>query len=134
MKKASIAALIALASTIAALWLPTGKTLELYDVEDLVYTMGGFPSIEISLAPVEVDVLTTGTELAEQLQWLVPADTPLDFQNGFILIRGTVAQQAAVRGCIEARRLRNRLVQRAAVAIHHTKTTLSAAVFGIISR
>ena len=105
---ASLVILLVLVS--AALLLPGQATLEVYDVRDIVYTVGGPWAEEITLSsptpttnvnPVEH---WTQQDLAEECRSLVPgADKgaqgrSVQAQNGILIVRATAAQHLAVRG------------------------------------
>jgi hypothetical protein len=97
-----------------------GRTrLELYDVQDLVYGMNDFPSVDISLAqnPNGYDpVSITGMELAERICFLLPESSDrndeekIDFANGMIIARTTAIKQAAVFGIIATHRVYDRFL------------------------
>jgi hypothetical protein len=93
--------------------IPGRTRLELYDVQDLVYGMNDFPSVDISLArnPNGYDpVSITGMELAERICFLLPGsndgkdDEQIGFGNGMIIARTTGIKQAAVYGIIATHR------------------------------
>lgn len=126
--------LVLVALLIGALFLPTGDTLECYDVEELVYGMGRC-KIGLEPPPVEVNLQIFGRDLADQLRWLVPGSNRIvTFSNDCIIVRATTIQHAAVQACIQARRWRNRSVQALAVCAFHVKTALSKRLFGMITR
>ena len=125
-----------------SLHLPSDPRLELYEVQDLVYDLPDFPSVDISLAtkdPVDpilhVDLILLGSELADRLQPLVPgSDVPVQFQNGLIIVRGTSAQHVAVRAALAAHRVRNSAVTSIIDGISRAKAALRAKLFGMITK
>jgi len=132
--KKCLASLLAVALLFGSLFVPTGDRLEFYEVEDLVYTMDSFPRIDLNPPPVQVEMLIIGSELADQLGWLVPgSDRIVEFGNGMIIVRATTLQHLAVRAAIAARRFRNETCQSIAVAVYHLKTTLPKKLFGMIT-
>lgn len=100
-----------LVAAIAALLLPAPSRLELYDVQDLTYSIVDMPGVDISLAGcpdpvIEVDLRMTGMELAGKLQFLSP-ESPIHFQNGLLIVRASPSQHAAIRGALLGYRARN---------------------------
>jgi hypothetical protein len=127
---------------LAALQVPSNRRLELYDVQDLVYNFSDFPTIDIILAtsdPVEpvfeANLIMLGRDLASRLQPLVPdSDVPVQFQNGLLIVRGTMAQHLAVRAALAAQRLRNSAVTSTIDGISRAKAALQTKLFGMITR
>ncbi|MBI3854879.1 MAG: hypothetical protein HY293_04230 [Planctomycetes bacterium] len=100
---AGILAFLVLAAY-GALRLPSRIHLELYDVQDLTYSMADFGSSAISLAKDKEDrELFTGEDLANRIVALLPGDwneargNSIQFQNGVLIVRATSAQQVAIR-------------------------------------
>jgi hypothetical protein len=134
-----------LLAAITALHLPTPTRLELYAANDLVYDLGGgFPGVDISLATevlldpiVDVDLMMTGSDLAESLQLLVPGigeDRTVGFQNGLLIVRATAIQHAAIQTALIGYRARNAGVSWIISRLTHAKAALSAALFGMITK
>ena len=124
---------------LTALHLPTPPRLELYDVGDLTYSLGGFPGVDISLAtkppPIwEADLMMTGDDLATRLRPLVPGDeATVQFQNGMLIVRGTSLQHLTIRTALFAHRSRNAAISWAIDGISGVKAALCAKVFGMIT-
>ena len=93
----------------ASLVFPGRATLEVYDVQDIVYMLDGPSPDEITLAmrststvvnPVEYWTLS---DLAEETRCLVPGagkcagDRSVQAQNGLLIVRATATQHLAVR-------------------------------------
>jgi hypothetical protein len=133
-KKAVVSVVTTVVGLIVALHLPTGDSLEFYEVEETVYSFDTF-SIDLHPPPVEIDLRITGMDLADQLRWLVPGRNHcVEFQNGYLIVRATNANHVLIRACLDGRRLRNRMIQSAAVAAWNAKTTLCEKVFGMITK
>ncbi len=119
----TLLALIVVAPT--ALFLPGPVTLELYDVQDIVYTMPDWPSVDISLAGSGTDGMTVGmtvdyhllTDLADDVRTLVPGSRnraggrSVNCQNGLLIVRATPVQHVAVRLALALTRSRIRLLE-----------------------
>ena len=94
-----------LAST--ALYLPGRGMLEVYDVQDIVYTMNGPSPADITLAtpPTVVNPVAYWKlmDLAEETRLLVPGsgrdagNRSVQALNGLLIVRATAAQHLAVR-------------------------------------
>ena len=140
MRKLCVASGVLILVAATSLHLPGTPRLELYDVQDLTYCLGGW-SVDISLAgskpdPIlEVNLIMLGSDLADRLRPLAPtSDVPVQFQNGLLIVRGTAPQQLGVRAALAVLRIRNAAVTRALDAASHAKAALSAALFGMITR
>ena len=144
MKRTLALLVFLLAAAIGSLLLPTRVRLELYDVQDMTYSLADFGGgVSISLTPcvdLEWDYCFTGEELANGLRFLTPgledeaSGRTIQFQNGLIIVRGTAPQHAAIRTCLT--------VCRAGLCVYNdfnerfarAKITICAAVLGIITR
>lgn len=117
--------------TVGAFTLPARVRLELYDVQDLTYSMNDFPGVEISLSPAigESDLMT-GEDLAHQILALVPgswhegAGRSVQFQNGLLIVRATRAQHAAVRALLAVHRARLSVLE----SLHTAGTKMNTGV------
>ena len=96
-----------------ALHLPTRIRLELYDVQDITYSMVDMPGLEPSLArsPRSADPeLYIGEDLVNRIRALTPGvwkerdGRSIQFQNGLLIVRGTATQQSFVRVVLAAHR------------------------------
>jgi hypothetical protein len=95
-------------AALATLFIPGPATLEFYDVDDLVYSLD-FPGIDITLAQAPYDApgfnrtYVCGPDLVGWLEVLVydAGDNHLvHFMNNHVIVRGTPAQQLAIRSAI----------------------------------
>jgi hypothetical protein len=140
-KTLAIAALLVL-SAFAALLLPAPIHLELYDVGDITYggeDWGTSISLVTTAPSDDEDFYFLGEDLSNAIASLIPrsrdasSGSGMQFQNGLLIVRGSAAQQLAVRLCLG--------VTRAAVAIRNpvhallkrAKTAICTAVYGMIT-
>ncbi|MBI3854920.1 MAG: hypothetical protein HY293_04435 [Planctomycetes bacterium] len=126
--------------------LPTGDELALYRVDDLVYMLDS-PGVGISLATtvqldpiIDVPLMMVGSDLAENLRLLVPGSRDeetgrtVEFTNGWLAVRATLFQHAAVRAALGAYRVRNDVAASSIDQATRAKAALSAALYGMITR
>ncbi len=87
-------------------------TLDLYDVQDITYSINDWPSVDISLTGTGPDLFQVnyllGSELADSVRPLV---RDVEFQNGLLIVRARPLGHAAVRTCIAAHRARIRTLE-----------------------
>jgi hypothetical protein len=129
---------------IAALLLPTRITLELYDVQDITYSLADFGGgVSISLAgredPYE-DIQFSGEEVANVLRAIVPglsddaSGRTIQFQNGLIIVRATAPQHAAVRCCLTVTQAAIASLNEVNKRLARAKITICTRLLGMITR
>lgn len=118
-----------------ALLFPFQNHLGVYDVRDLIYLED--QRVDIRLA-TEVDVFISGSELVEQMRFLVqglseehPTRIATLIDNKLVVV-GTLPQHVAIRILLEGRHVRNLVIQSIGRPILSAKITLCAKLFGII--
>jgi hypothetical protein len=126
-----------------ALLLPAPHRLELYDVQDLTYTLADAPSVDIRLVGSALsddeDLCFVGTDLADGLAAVIPglrngsSDRTLQFQNGLLIVRGTAAQQLAIRAGLGVIRAALGIRNPVHAFLNRVKTAICASVFGMIT-
>jgi hypothetical protein len=142
-KTAAIVALLLLAAG-GGLLLPTGNSLELYDVQDITYSLNDFGGgVDISLAGSDTHedpICVTGFELVERLTAIIPGlwgvddDRTIQFQNGMIIVRATAAQHAVIRSYLALHRVAVNRFASMNASITRAKIRLWGRLFGMITK